>query len=66
MPAAAVTLATSLALGKTFIGAELLRQMRVSYPNDGDPLIPCPAGPPPMWLRMNEEKGLEVLAFGSS
>ena len=29
-------------LGKTFIGAELLRQLRVSYPNEGPPLILCP------------------------
>ena len=31
-------------LGKTYIGAELLRQLLVSYPNDGPPLILCPAG----------------------
>ena len=30
-------------LGKTFIGAELLRQLRVSHPNEGPPLILCPA-----------------------
>ena len=29
-------------LGKTFIGAELLRQLRFSYPNDGPPLSPVP------------------------
>ena len=45
-------------LGKTFIGAELLRQLRVSYPNDGLPLILCPAGLIPMWRRFNEEFGL--------
>ena len=45
-------------LGKTYIGAELLRQMRQSYPNDGPPLILCPAGLRPMWQRMNEEYGL--------
>ena len=45
-------------LGKTFIGAELLRQLRVSYPNDGPPLILCPAGLRPMWERFNEEFGL--------
>ena len=42
-------------LGKTFIGAELLRQLRVSYPNDGPPLILCPAGLKPMWERFNED-----------
>ena len=41
-------------LGKTFVGAELLRQLRVSYPNDGPPLILCPAGLKPMWERFNE------------
>ncbi len=45
-------------LGKTYIGAELLRQLRVSYPNDGLPLILCPAGLIPMWRRFNEEFGL--------
>ena len=45
-------------LGKTFIGAELLRQLRVSYPNDGQPLILCPAGLIPMWRHFNERFGL--------
>ncbi len=45
-------------LGKTFIGAELLRQLRVSYPNDGPPLILCPAGLKPMWETFNERFGL--------
>ena len=45
-------------LGKTFIGAELLRQLRVSYPNDGPPLILCPAGLKPMWQVFNERFGL--------
>ena len=45
-------------LGKTFIGAELLRQLRVSYPNDGHPLILCPAGLRPMWQVFNERFGL--------
>ena len=31
-------------LGKTYIGAELLRQMRNEYRHDGPPLILCPAG----------------------
>ena len=46
-------------LGKTFIGTELLRQMRVRYPNYGLPLILCPAGLILMWRRMNEENGLD-------
>ena len=45
-------------LGKTFIGAELLRQLRFSYPNDGPPLILCPAGLKPMWEQFNERFGL--------
>ena len=45
-------------LGKTFIGAEILRQLRVSYPNEGMPLIIAPAGLKPMWQRVNEEFGL--------
>ena len=51
-------------LGKTFIGAELLRQLRVSYPNDGPPLILCPAGLKPMWQQFNEKfaLGAEVVS----
>ena len=45
-------------LGKTFIGAELLRQLRLSYPDDGLPLIICPAGLKPMWERFSERFGL--------
>ena len=45
-------------LGKTFIGAEILRQLRARYPNDGPPLILCPAGLVPMWRRFNERFGL--------
>ena len=45
-------------LGKTFVGAEMLRQLRVSYPNDGPPLILCPAGLKPMWQAFNERFGL--------
>ncbi len=51
-------------LGKTFIGAELLRQLRVSYPNEGPPLILCPAGLKPMWEAFNERfaLGAEVVS----
>ena len=41
-------------LGKTYVGAELLRQLSFSYPNDGRPLILCPAGLKPMWELFNE------------
>ena len=51
-------------LGKTYIGAELLRQLRQSYPNEGPPLIICPAGLVETWRRFNELYGLgaEVLS----
>lgn len=51
-------------LGKTYIGAELLRQLRQSYPGDGPPLIICPAGLIPMWAQTNEQFGLgaEILS----
>ena len=53
-------------LGKTFVGAELLRQLRFSYPHDGPPLILCPAGLIPMWQSFNERFGLgaEVVSHG--
>ena len=53
-------------LGKTFIGAELLRQLRVSYPNDGPPLILCPAGLKPMWEQFNERFGLGAAVVSHS
>ncbi len=54
-------------LGKTYVGAELLRQLRQSYPNDGPPLIICPAGLRPMWRHFNERFGLgaEVISHSS-
>ncbi len=54
-------------LGKTYIGAELLRQLRQSYPNDGLPLIICPAGLVETWRQVNERYGLgaEVLSQSS-
>ncbi len=53
-------------LGKTFIGAELLRQLRVSYPNEGMPLIIAPAGLKPMWQRVNEDFGLGAAVISHS
>lgn len=57
-------IADVVGLGKTYIGAELLRQLRQSYPNDGPPLIICPAGLVDAWRRVNELYGLgaEVLS----
>ena len=53
-------------LGKTFVGAELLRQLRVSYPNDGPPLILCPAGLKPMWEAFNENFALGAAVVSHS
>ncbi|MCY4374952.1 MAG: phospholipase D-like domain-containing protein, partial [Spirochaetaceae bacterium] len=51
-------------LGKTFVGAELLRQLQFSYPHDGRPLILCPAGLIPMWQAFNErfQLGAEIVS----
>ena len=53
-------------LGKTFIGAELLRQLQFSYPNDGRPLILCPAGLKPMWESFNERFQLGAAVISHS
>ena len=57
-------IADVVGLGKTFIGAELLRQLRQSYPNEGNALIICPAGLVPMWNQFNEryQLGASVLS----
>ena len=51
-------------LGKTFIGAEILRQLRLRNPRDGFPLILCPAGLKPMWEYFTEEfrLGAEIVS----
>ena len=51
-------------LGKTYIGAELLRQLRQRYNREGLPLIICPAGLVPMWRQVNEtfQLGAEVIS----
>lgn len=50
-------------LGKTYIGAELLRQLQ--YTERFPPLIICPAGLVPMWERTNElfALGAEVVSM---
>ena len=53
-------------LGKTFVGAELLRQLSFSYPHDGPPLILCPAGLRPMWEFFNERFGLGAAVVSHS
>ena len=51
-------------LGKTYIGAELLRQLMQSYNREGNPLIICPARLVPMWEQVNEtyQLGAEVVS----
>ena len=53
-------------LGKTFVGAELLRQLRQSYPQDGPPLILCPAGLRPMWEQVNNQFALGAAVVSHS
>ena len=53
-------------LGKTFVGAELLRQLRLSYPQDGPPLVLCPAGLKPMWDSFNERFSLGAAVVSHS
>ena len=45
-------------LGKTYIGAELVRQLQLSEPLGRHPLIICPAGLVLMWERVSEQFGL--------
>jgi hypothetical protein len=53
-------------LGKTFVGAEILRQLRLTSPHEGNPLIICPAGLKPMWERTNELFGLGAAVVSQS
>ena len=53
-------------LGKTYIGAELLRQLKQSYPRDGNPVIICPAGLVPMWQQVNERYQLGAAVVSQS
>ena len=59
-------IADVVGLGKTFIGAELLRQLRQSYPNEGNALIICPAGLVPMWSHFNERYQLGATVLSQS
>ncbi len=59
-------IADVVGLGKSFIGAELLRQLRQSYPLDGPPLIICPAGLVGMWEHFNERFGLGAAVVSQS
>jgi len=59
-----VVIGDVVGLGKTYIGAELLRQLRFT---DGDPLIICPAGLRSMWENMSEQFGIaaEVVSMSA-
>ena len=45
-------------LGKTYIGAEIVRQLQFEQPPGSHPLIICPAGLVPMWQTVSERFGL--------
>ena len=60
-------IADVVGMGKTFIGAEILRRLTIKEREAGDPLIVCPASLRQMWERTCEEFGLtdaEVLSRG--
>ena len=59
-------IADVVGLGKSYIGAELLRQLRQSYPLDGPPLVICPAGLVGMWEHFNERFGLGAAVVSQS
>jgi len=54
-------------LGKTYIGAELVRQLQFTEPRGSHPLIICPAGLMPMWETISERFGLgaEVVSMSA-
>jgi HKD family nuclease/superfamily II DNA or RNA helicase len=54
-------------LGKTYIGAELARQLQFGEPTGRHPLIICPAGLKPMWEAVSERFGLgaEVVSMSA-
>ena len=54
-------------LGKTYVGAELVRQLQFNEPRGRHPLIVCPAGLVPMWEVINERFGLgaEVVSMSA-
>ena len=60
-------IADVVGMGKTFIGAEILRQLRFRDPESGDPLVICPASLRGMWDSTLERFGLadaEVISRG--
>ena len=53
-------------LGKTYIGAELARQLQFGEPPGRYPLIICPAGLKPMWETVSERFGLGAAVMSMS
>ncbi len=53
-------------LGKTYIGAELARQLQFDEPPGRYPLIICPAGLKPMWETVSERFGLGAAVVSMS
>jgi len=53
-------------LGKTYIGAELVRQLQFTEPAGRYPLIICPAGLKPMWETVSERFGLGAVVISMS
>lgn len=52
-------IADVVGMGKTYVGAELLRRLSITERDAGDPLIICPASLREMWERACEEFGLD-------
>ena len=60
-------IADVVGMGKTYIGAEILRRLYINEQNAGDPLIICPASLRRMWERTCNQFGLhdvDVLSRG--
>ena len=60
-------IADVVGLGKTYIGAEILRRLTRQEPAAGDPLVICPAPLTAMWERVCDQFGIidaDVLSMG--
>ena len=60
-------IADVVGLGKTYIGAEILRRLTRQEPAAGDPLVICPAPLTAMWERVCDQFGIidaDVLSIG--
>ena len=52
-------IADVVGLGKTYIGAEILRRLALQDPQAGDPLVVCPPRLAAMWSRVCDQFGLD-------